>query len=229
MTDDANVDAAVIEMRDGTAGSGPTTNGERVSETGDDDQGVEEQMADLEAMIEDLEQTQKVIRETTIKPRIESLQEELNDARGERQSLREELDETREVVAELRTELEAIAGLADDQATNPEKRLSDLRHVLIRRAKANDHEVSKMYWQEVQDAFADLGHGEIARPMCYDAMEQLAEQQGFSESKKTSASGNRVKCVKVELGSLRRDIACSDPTTRNTTPEGQKPGMEVTK
>lgn len=191
------------------------------------EQTVEERLAALEDGLDNLEQTHKVIRETTIKPRIEDLQDEVEEARQDRQAMRERLDEATETIASLRAELEAIAGLADDQSSNPEKRASDLRHILIRRAKASDSGVQRMYWEEIQTAFADLGHGEVSRPLCYDAIKDLAEQTGFAEDKKTSPHGNRVKAIRVDMDELHADAACKDVKTRNTPEEGSKPGMEV--
>jgi DNA repair exonuclease SbcCD ATPase subunit len=188
---------------------------------------LEERLAALEEGLNELEQTQKVIRETTIKPRIENLRERAEAAEAERDELQAAVDAMKETISELRSELESIAGLADDQESNPDKRASDIRHVLIRRAKATDEGVARMYWKEIQDSLADLGHGDVARPQCYDVIDALKDQPGFSETKKNSHSGNRVKAIRLDLDALHADAACIDRKTQNQCGSAKSAETEV--
>lgn len=179
---------------------------------------VTERLNDLEQQITAVADTQQAIRESSIKPRLEKLQEDSDDARSERAELQEEIRDLRATVAELRSTLEAIAGLADDEASNPDKRAADLAHTLIRRARSRDG-TAAMYYQEVQDSLETLGHGDLKPPQLYDAMEHVAALHGFSETKTTSAEGNRVDAVAVNLDELTaaegvKEIKSQDrPTT----------------
>jgi polyhydroxyalkanoate synthesis regulator phasin len=187
----------------------------------------EQTIKDLQAEIQSVRETQQAIRESSIKPRIERLQERANQAAQERDALAERVDGLEELVAQLRAELGALAGLADDQDTNPDKRAADLAHVLIRRANARDG-TAAMWWKEVRDTFEDLGHGQVSKPDCYKAMDDVADRDGFAETKKHSPdSGQRVQAVKVELDALNTAGTSRNPTTSELGPTPESAVSEV--
>jgi len=168
---------------------------------------------DLQAEIQSVRETQQAIRESSIKPRMERLKERADEAAQERDVLAERVDSLEETVAQLRAELGALAGLADDQETNPDKRASDLAHVLIRRANARDG-TAAMWWKEVRDTFEDLGHGTVSKPDCYKAMSDVGDRDGFGETTKHSPdSGQRVQAVSVKLDDLNAAAGSRNPTT----------------
>lgn len=175
---------------------------------------------ELEDEIEFVDQKHQQRTEQVTKPRLAELEQHSDDARQERAELFALVEDLQERVAELDQRLTDMAGLAEDQQSNPDKRVSDLRQSMIRRAKARSDtdgfEKVALYYQEVQDIFAELGHGEISRPDCYKAMDDLAESDGFEIGKKSSADGNRVKAIRLDLAELRASAACRNPTTQQS-------------
>jgi hypothetical protein len=156
----------------------------------------------------------------TVKPRLDDHDDQLDTAREERADLQAAVKQLQQQVTMLDERLEGIAGLADDQETNPQKRVADLREAMIRRAEARedreDNPRVKMWWREVQDLFADYGHGEVSKPDCYKAMREAADSvPGFEESSKTNQNGNDVKAIRLNLTVLRGSEPGRSPTTDN--------------
>jgi len=180
-----------------------------------DDDRVEE----LEEDIQFVDEKVNSRIDQTVMPRLDALESQSDDARDERAELFQLVESLQETVAELDQRLQDMAGLAEGQASNPDKRLSDLRQAMVRRAKARDDndadEYAKvaLWWKEVQNLFADLGHGEISKPDCYKAISDLEDYPGFSTGKKTNDNGNRVKAIRLDLAELRAHAAGRNPTT----------------
>lgn len=181
------------------------------------DQDVHSRLDELEEDIDAVDRKHERRVDQTIKPPIEELQEDSDDAREERAELFQMVQDLQETVTELDQRIEDMAGLAEDQETNPQKRVSDLRQIMIRRAKArgdsDDYERTALWWEEVQDKFAELGHGEISKPDCYKAMNDLEEFPGFKEGTKSNRHGNEVKAIRLNMDELRAHSSSSNPTT----------------
>jgi hypothetical protein len=176
-----------------------------------------ERCEDLEKRVDALETSQARTISEFVKPALDELREDRDDARDERVELRERLDA-------LQQQLDAVYGLADDERSTPAKRAADLRLALIRRAQNStgpNAGRASMYYREVQECFADLGHETVHRPECMRAMEDAAHADGFEIATKTSDHGNEVKAIRVDTDALPRGIACSDPTTRPTPGTGR--------
>lgn len=185
---------------------------------------------DAESLAEQIAWTEDKLQsriDQTILPRIEALEAASDDAREERAELQQAVSDLQQTVAMMESRLDSLAGLAEDQETNPEKRVQDLREAMIRRAEAREQNEAdgypriKMWWREIQDLFADYGHGEISKPDCYKAMTEAAEAPGFEESSKYNEHGNNVKAIRLDLDVLRTETGSSDPTTSHTTANAQ--------
>lgn len=192
------------------------------------DQSVEERLEELEETIESVAETQKAVRESSIKPRLQRLRDDSDDAREERAELQEEINDLRATVAELQTKLEAVAGLADDEESNPDKRAADLRQSLIRHARDRDG-VATMDWNEVEHTLQTLGHSSLKRPQIYKAMDDATKQDGFKETTTTSEHGNRVQAVMVDLDELTAQTQCNEVNTQTNAGGPKSTTQEVTK
>lgn len=175
--------------------------------------------AELEALREEvvaLRESKDTYRRTVIKPRFDALGERLDESRQERRVLEDELGDLRSEVHDLQAKVESLLGVSEEAATSPEKRRQDLQQALIRRAEARTGDGARktsMYWEEIQDLFADLGHGEVKKPECYQALDEVAECDGFHLGTKTSRNGNEVKAVLVDLDDL--ESGSRNSTTRH--------------
>ena len=175
-----------------------------------------ERCEELEQRVEALETSQSRTISQFIKPSLEDLRDTCDDARQERVELREH-------VAALQQQVDAVYGLAEGERSTPAKRAADLRMALIRRAQNStgpNAGRASMYYKEVQECFADLGHDTVHRPECMRAIEDAAEADGFSIGTKTSAHGNEVKSIRVDTDALPAGVACSGPTTQDTVGTG---------
>lgn len=128
------------------------------------------------------------------------------------------LAEHAERIDDLEQQLASVVGLAEGQQTSPEKRAVDLAMALIRRAEARtDADRAAMWWREVQDALADLGHGPpVHKPWCFNAMEDVARADGFGMIETSNPDGRTVKAVRVRLAELpvkSRSNVSNDITT----------------
>ena len=183
-----------------------------------------EHCGDLEERVDALETSQARTISQFVKPALDELRDARDDARQERVELRERLNA-------LQQQLDAVYGLADDERSTPAKRAADLRLALIRRAQNSTGPSAgraSMYYKEVQECFADLGHETVHRPECMRAIEDASNADGFSVGTKTSEHGNEVKAIRVDTDALPRGIACSDPTTPDTPGAGQNSMISAT-
>ena len=197
-----------------------------MSENPEDSRGSEgcERCEGLKERVDALEISQARTISDFVKPALGELREDRDDARQQRVELRERLDA-------LQQQIDAVYGLADDERSTPAKRAADLRLALIRRARNSTGPSAgraSMYYREVQECFADLGHETVHRPECMRAMEDAAHADGFSIGTKTSDHGNEVKAIRVDTDALPRGIACSDPTTRPTPGTGRDTMISAT-
>lgn len=170
----------------------------------------------LAERVDALETSQSRTINQFVKPAIGGLREDRDDARQQRVELREH-------VAMLQQQIDAVYGLAEGERSTPAKRAADLRMALIRRAQNStgpNAGRASMYYKEVQECFADLGHDTVHRPECMRAITEAAEADGFSIGTKTSQHGNQVKAIRVDIEALPSTVACSGPTTRDTTRRG---------
>ncbi|MFB6188802.1 MAG: hypothetical protein ABEI57_02860, partial [Halapricum sp.] len=183
--------------------------------------------------------------EHVVKPRIDDLESQSDDARADRAELRAAVEDLQNKVARLQAELESLTGLEEGQATSPDKRANDLQRIMIQRAeeRGDDGEFARvqLWYREVQDLFLDLGHGEISKPDCYKAMRAVAERSGFESSTTINANGNEVETVRLDADELFRETGSSDsnsagdasrnPTTANppaAATDGGEPRPDTT-
>lgn len=174
--------------------------------------------SDLAAEIEAVRNEFEAYRSTVIKPRFNQVNDQLDAAADERAEILEVVENLQSQVNRLESKMEALMGVEDPAASNPQKRCQDLRNALMRRAEARSDDgegKAAMYYKEVQDLFADTGHGEVKKPECFKAMEDASDAAGFFETSKTSQHGNEVKAVAVNMADLAADAGGSNPTTRN--------------
>lgn len=141
----------------------------------------------------------------------------------------ERVDDLEARVDALDTRMEAIAGVADDQRSSPEKRVSDLREALIRAAQARSDDAPgiQWWWKEVRDNLASLGHGRLSKPTYYNTMERAAEADGFAlttttrriERGENDTRVEEVKAIRVVMDDLPtsgRETVSNQFTTGNT-------------
>lgn len=174
-------------------------------------EGAEDPVARVHDDIRALEERWQAWREHTITPRFEALEEQSDDARADRAELRAMVEDVQNQIANLRFEVEQIKGLGDNQESNPAARVRDLRSTMIQRAKSlKSRPGIKLWWEEVQEVFVDLNHGEIRAPECYAAMEDAAEADGFEMTTKVNGNGNEVKAIRLKTTALPGQEAVSD-------------------
>jgi cob(I)alamin adenosyltransferase len=149
-----------------------------------------------DARLDQLEGWQNWVQEHLV-PRIDELETELS----ERETYIEELEAR---IEDLETQLEMLDGLADDQASTPEKRAIDLARAMIRQAKTRaDGRITK-YYKEVKEDLATLGHEGLHDPQAFTAMEDVSEATGFGMTK-VNRDGKQVKAVGLNLDELEGD------------------------
>ncbi|AEH39459.1 hypothetical protein [Halopiger xanaduensis] len=145
------------------------------------------------------------------------------EARDDRiDDLENRVDRLENLVLEVQENIDGIAGLAKDENATPEKRASDIRTALIRRAQARDMQGAKMWWRDAWNTLLDLGHEDLsdknrAKPLIYNAMEKAAEGEGFAmtTTKTECADGvkREVKAIRVDLEELPASAAGNGFTT----------------
>lgn len=191
----------------------------------------DDRVAELEEQFQqfkqDLLEDRDRFRSEVLLPRIEDLEEQRDDAREERAELKAQVEMQSKRIQDLERRLQGLVGLAEDETGGPEKRKTDLRMGLIRRAEAkSDANAGRaaMHYKEVQHYFAEIGHGDVSKPDCYKAMEDAAAGEGYKLNTKQK-NGREVKAVVVDLEKLPSSAA--DATSRNpTTPSSAKSSHE---
>ena len=181
-------------------------------------------------------------RDTRYRRDREEAAAERDDARTERVELQAAVDTLERRVSELERKMDSLIGVDDAADSNPRKRANDLRLALLRDAEERSDQhagKSQMWWEEVQRLFAQIGHGNVAKPDCYKAMEWAAgvdgaptsfqrSADGFELTKKTNEKGNEVKAVSVDAETASyADTALEAPSSNPTTTEGGRPAMET--
>lgn len=182
--------------------------------------GLEERVEALEEFKEQVIADRNTYRSEVIQPALQELRQGRDDAREERAELRATVEILQRQLRELEAKQESLLGLAEGESGGPKKRAADLRMGLIRRAEARsgpNEGTAAMHYREVQNFFAENGHGEVKKPECYQAMKDAAEADGFKqiESGKT-LNGTDVRAVVVDLANLPssvEDVTSSNPTT----------------
>jgi len=196
----------------------------------DDD--LEDRVEALEEALESVRDSQSAYRDQIVKPRLDGLEDTRDDAREERAELKETVQTLEQEVAGLRAELRSIAGVGESEDTSPDKRVADLRQAMIRRAKARTdggQGYTSLWWQEVQNLFADLGHGEICKPDCYKAMREGAKGTGFEMGSTHNSDGREVKAICLNVDELPALDASRTPTTGEKVSTGQESAVEGVK
>lgn len=191
----------------------------------EDGSGCQERMAALEEDLEALEDRFQAWRKHSANPRFDKLETRSDDARSERAELRATVQDLESEVANLQFTLEALKGLGENEQSTPAARVRDLRATMIERAQTLENRKGiKLWWEEVQDLFADLGHGQVKAPGCFDAMETAAEADGFELDTKVNEKGNEVKAIRLETAALPTPEGVSDPKNSNGVIGGQNGG-----
>ena len=184
-----------------------------------DDGPSQEEFDALAAEVESLKSDYHATRTHKLFPKLDEHDDAIAALLDEVQSLKGELREVRKQSQRLEQQLESIAGLAEDEQSSPAKRTADLRQAMIRRAEAKEDDLDNpsasvaLYYKEVQDLLADLGHGTVYKQQAFDAMEEAVNTDGFSWTHKHSAAGNRVKAVVLNLDALPAYAVGNDITT----------------
>lgn len=148
---------------------------------------------DLDARLDVLEGWQDMVN-NVLMPRVDELEDALEQRNDRIQSLEDR-------VHDLEAQLEMLDGLADSQASTPQKRAADLARAMVRQAQETaDGRVSR-YYKEVKQDLATLGHESIHDPQAYSAMDAVAEMTGFGKMT-TTRDGQDVEAVYVNLDEL---------------------------
>ena len=176
---------------------------------------TDEDAEDLYARLDELEGWQSYIKDHVI-PRVDELETTV-EQRDER------IQQLEARVQDLERQLQTLDGLADDEATTPQKRAVDLARAMIRQANTRpDGRIAK-YYKEVKEDLATLGHDDLYDQQAFNAMEDVADVSGFGLTTVTR-NGQQVKAVGLNLA----ELATNDPvneinnetgadTTDNTT------------
>lgn len=188
----------------------------------------EERLAALEEAVAELEDGQdqaEVYRKEVLKPRIDDLESRSDDARADRAELWATMEDLQDEVANLHFTVEALKGLGENETTSPAARVRDLRAEMIERVRTlNDRAGIQLWWQEVQDLFATLGHGEVKAPECHKAMEDAAEADGFELTTKVNENSNEVKAIRLKSSALPATEPVSNPTNAESVSAAQNGG-----
>lgn len=175
---------------------------------------VEDWLAELESQLEQHSERFDAWRKHTVAPRFEQMETRSDDARDERAELRATIQDLQDQVANLQYELEALKGLGETESSTPESRVRDLRSTMIERAQTLDRgDGVQLWWAEVQEVLADLGHGRICKPDCYKAMDEAVEADGFDKTTKVNSNGNEVTAIRLKTAELPAVEVSSNPTT----------------
>ena len=136
-----------------------------------------------------------------------------------------------ELVAEnqqLQGELESLTGLADDQASTPEKRAADLRQKLINVAKARDNGFVSWSYSDVKDQLESDGHGTVYPAQAYQAMKDAADSDEDANTSHAAGFGY-VKnndddwTIRVSLDALPAYVGVNEINNA----EGESPGAQT--
>lgn len=159
---------------------------------------------------------------TSDDPPIDELLERLEEIEADQRDLRalfeqyiqdhleseidDRLNTLEQQVSHLTSQIETMQAVRDDGETDPQQRAVNLAMSLIKRAERRTETDAAGYetWQgEVKDILADHGHGpNIYNQWAQDAMEDVAEADGFFLSTMTNPDGREVKSVGVDLDKL---------------------------
>lgn len=186
---------------------------------------------ELEDRVEQLEQELNETRESlksmvrshqqqVVGPALDGLRSDRDDAREQRAELEDAVAELRDRVRDLEVGIDSVIGLAGGESGGPDKRCADLRLGLIRAAEAQpDRTTAAKHWRDVQDFFAEHGHGEVSKPLCFKAMDDAAEYVGFRLAEKhlVLPSGRDGRAIVVdtdELPTSASQTASNNITTR---------------
>lgn len=176
-------------------------------------QDVGERLAELEAELTALSERVDAQQKHVVKPRLDDLEARSDDARDERAELRATVQDLQTKVANLHYTVETLKGIGENEQTSPAARVRDLRSDMIESARTlTNRKGIQLWWREVQDRFATLGHGEVKAPECHKAMETAAEADGFDLTTKVNENGNEVKAIRLKSEALPAQEGVSNPT-----------------
>lgn len=156
--------------------------------SGDEPPSREELQRELQKVSAKLEQVVKG-QQDQISTRVTELEHRVNDLERDNQNLRGTLD--------------ALMGVADDEASTPEKRVQDIKHLLINKAQSRaakrPENPGTIQWRygEVLDRLEELGHGELYPQQAYRVMEDLGAHDGFGHMH--NDSGDQVIRVSIPI------------------------------
>lgn len=201
---------------------------------GDDE--LAERVSQLEDNLETLVSDRERYRSDVLRPRLESLEADRDDARQTRVELQAAVETLQSRVAELERDLEALGGVADSSESTPTKRAVDLRQGLIQEARSRaDATVVTMHYKDVQRYLARIGHGEVSKPDCYKAMHWAAGDAGsledspafVIESDGATLNGRSVKAILVDLDLLPSTAGYTPGSSPTTGETGTQPSQQT--
>lgn len=137
---------------------------------------------------EDADKEPLAVRVTKLEQQIEqvyrpAVTEKIPELREVVREQSDEIDDLREELEELEQKLDRRIGVADENSSTHEKRVQDVYEILLRRAEANDDDMASMYTGEIGESLVDQNHGELSHTQLSRIITDLAEYEGFCESK----------------------------------------------
>jgi hypothetical protein len=178
--------------------------------------------------VDALEQDMRAYREQFIKPQLSQLQDSLDDALDRLDEVEAENEQLQARVEQLDVQVENLIGVDDPDLSTQDKRTRDVRAAMIRRAEAKADKRSDtiegkvaLYYKEIQDLLADHGHGQIHREQAHRIMDDIANVDGFTQGSKSSAHGNDVKAILLNLDELPAYARRHNVTTPETKARGE--------
>lgn len=193
-------------------------------------------MSEDQSKVEILEEDVEAFRDQIIMPAIQELEDRVDTLEEVNKELRETVEQQGARIEELDHQVENLIGVDDPDLSTHDKRKRDVRAAMIRRAEAKADKSSDdiqakvaLSYSEIQDLLADHGHGQIYKPQAYRIMDEIELVDGFSKGTKSSAHGNDVKAIRLNLEALPAYARGNNVTTSGTGGGGEstpKPAEE---
>lgn len=120
-------------------------------------------------------------------------------------------------VDDLKDQLDSLIGIADHEQSTHDKRVSDTKQILRRRAETNDGRAS-MYWKEIAGSLASHGHEDLAWTQVDRVMDDVVVAEGYTYAtakRDTASADDRTDIREVEVVQLNLDTASDSPPTNN--------------
>lgn len=180
---------------------------------------------DLRGQVEDINHRLDAL-EARVDQGVQAMREHLRDRIDELQGRIDELEARCQRHQET---LDDLVGLAEGQQSTPEKRLMDVRQLMINQARARDDDpgspAGTVAWtySDVIDHLESNGHGQIDPKQAYRLMEKLAETDGFAEAE--NQAGQRT--VRTSLSALTANGVVDNVNNEDVEERGRDGGTST--